>query len=132
MKAAVLDTHILVWWRSDPSLLSRSQVRLLTEIETSHGDLVVSAISLWELAKLAKARRIASEGPSDLWLEEIEKHPMIRVEPLTARILATSVALENFHRDPADENIAATARCLGLPLITSDARIREWGGVVTV
>jgi len=84
------------------------------------------------LAKLGKARRIAVEGPLDEWLAEIERNPMIRIEQLTSRILATSVGLEDFHRDPADEIIAATARCLGLPLVTSDRRIRDWGGVITV
>lgn len=132
MKAAVLDTHILVWWRANPRALTRPQQRLLSEIETNRGECVISAITLWELAKLVRGGRLEANLPLDLWLEEIEQHPQITVVPLTARIVATSVALENFHRDPADQIIAATARCLGLPLMTSDERIRDWGGVVII
>jgi PIN domain nuclease of toxin-antitoxin system len=36
---------------------------------------------------------------------------------------------DDFHRDPADQIIVATARCHGLTLITGDDRIRKWGKV---
>ncbi len=50
--------------------------------------------------------------------------------PLTASIAVESVRLgDDFHRDPADQIIVATARCHGLTLITADERIRKWGKV---
>ena len=93
---------------------------------------MISTITLWEVAKLVGGKRFELLQPLDLWLEEISHYPGLHVEPLTNRIIAASVSLENFHRDPGDELIVATALCLGLPLITSDDRIRKWGGIVTV
>ena len=109
--------------------LTRPQIRYLEKIEEEGGGVVISAITLWELAKLASAGRITTTQPLDIWLKEIEGHPLIQVEPLTSRILAESVRLQDFHKNPADQIIAATAICLGLPLITSDERIRKWRGV---
>ena len=132
MNSAVLDTHILVWWLESDTRLSRSQLRYLEKLEDKGGPFVISAITLWELAKLASAGRITASQPLDIWLREIETHPMIQVEPLSSRVLAESAQLQGFHKDPADQIIAATAICLGLPLVTSDDRIRKWGGVTVV
>jgi PIN domain nuclease of toxin-antitoxin system len=56
-----------------------------------------------------------------------------QVLPITAKIAAESVRLgDEFPRDPADQIIAATARCHGLTLMTSDKRIRNWGRVPVV
>ena len=130
---AVLDTHILVFWRSDPGRLTPAQRTHLEAIESSGGQFSISAITLWELAKLAEHEKISITRPLDLFLAEIEGHPRIEIIPLTGRILAESVNLGgNFHKDPADQMIAATARCLGHPLITQDQRIRDWGGVTVV
>lgn len=77
--------------------------------------------------------RLDIDRPLDLWLAEVESHPLISVLHITARIAAESVRLgEDFHNDPADQIIVATARCFGLRLITADERIRSWGRVLLV
>lgn len=38
----------------------------------------------------------------------------------------------NLHADPADQIIAATARIMGVPLVTSNKRLRESKQVETV
>jgi len=133
MMRAVLDTHILVFWRSDPGRLTPAQREHLEAIEGSGGRFTISAITLWELAKLVEHQRLVITRPLDLFLAEIEEHPRIDITPLTGRIMAESVQLGgSFHKDPADQMIAATARCLGYPLVTQDQRIRDWGGVAVV
>ncbi|MEK7405879.1 MAG: type II toxin-antitoxin system VapC family toxin [Acidobacteriota bacterium] len=93
----------------------------------------LSAISLWELAKMFERGRLEIPAPLELWLEEVETHPLIKILPLTARIVAESIRLgRDFHNDPADQMIVATARCHGLRLVTADERIRRWGKVPLV
>lgn len=59
-------------------------------------------------------------------------------EPLIDAHLACATAAESvrlgpeFPRDPADQIIAATARCHGLSLVTADEAIRKWGRAVVV
>jgi len=65
-----------------------------------------------------------------LWLNEVASHPLLKILPITAEIAAESVRLgDDFHRDPADQIIVATARCHDLTLVTADDRIRGWGKV---
>jgi PIN domain nuclease of toxin-antitoxin system len=133
MPTVLLDTHILIWWRLDSRRLSRNQIRLLQDLEKRGQPVAISAITLWEMAMLAARGRIGIGEPLGVWLEEIENHPLITVLPLTARIAAESVRLgPDFHNDPADQLIVATARLHGLHLMTADERIRVWGKVPTV
>jgi PIN domain nuclease of toxin-antitoxin system len=55
---------------------------------------------LWELAKMVERGRLWIGAPLDIWLAEIEQHPLIQAIPITAPIAAESVRLgEDFHRD---------------------------------
>jgi PIN domain nuclease of toxin-antitoxin system len=126
----LLDTHILLWWRTEPRRLSRTQAQVLEELEEQGRPVGLSAISLRECAMMLHRRRINVGLPLDLWLESIESHPLITLLPLTTKIAAESVRLgDDFPRDPADQIIVATARCHGLTLITADEQIRKWGKV---
>lgn len=129
MPSILLDTHILVWWRSDLGRLNRQQARLLERVDHER-PAAISAITLWELAKMVERKRLEIGLPLQVLLEQIESHPSLELVPITARIAAESVNLgEDFHNDPADQIIVATARCLGLTLLTADERIRRWGKV---
>jgi PIN domain nuclease of toxin-antitoxin system len=127
----ILDTHILVWWlHDDPAKLSRSQRHALSELEQGSEPAALSAISLWELAKLRERGRLGTTKPLDDLLQEVESHPLVNVVALSCPIAAESVRLgDDFHRDPADQIIVATARCHDLTLVTADDRIRKWGKV---
>jgi PIN domain nuclease of toxin-antitoxin system len=126
----LLDTHILLWWRTEPRRLSRIQAQVLEQLEERGQPVGLSAISLREFAMMMHRRRVGVEMSLDVWLDSIESHPLITILPLTTKIAAESVRLgDDFPRDPADQIIVATARCHGLTLITADERIRKWGKV---
>jgi PIN domain nuclease of toxin-antitoxin system len=126
----LLDTHILLWWRTELRRLSRIQAQVLEQLEKQGQPVGLSAISLREFAMMMRRRRVDVEVSLDVWLDSIESHPLIMILPLTTKIAAESVRLgDDFPRDPADQIIVATARCHGLTLITADERIRKWGKV---
>jgi len=129
----LLDTHIFFWRAVEPGRLSEAQDRLLDRAEAAGEPVGVSAISLWELAMLARRGRIEPPKVMDLWLGEIESDPGIVVLPLTGRIAAEAAAMgAEVPNDPADRIIIATARCHGLPLLTADQRIRDAGVVAVI
>lgn len=130
MPDLLLDTQVLLWWRADPDRLPKSQARLLAEPEERGEPVGISAVTLWELARMAARGRLEVDQPLDTWLEELEHNPLLSIFPVSARIALESVRLgDGFHQDPASQIIVATARCHGLRLLTADARIIKWGKV---
>ena len=59
------------------------------------------------------------------WISENLKRP-VELEPISPAICIASSRLSEFHGDPADRLIVATAMTLGLPLMTADKKIIEW------
>ena len=133
MPSLLVDTHILIWWRTNPGRLSKPQIQTLSELDRDRQPLSISAITLRELAVLGQRGRLQIATPWDAWLDEVSSSPLIDVLPLTAAIAAESVRLgPDFPRDPADQIIVATARCHGLRLMTADESIRRWGKVLLI
>ena len=130
MPDLLLDTQVLLWWRMDSDRLPKSQARLLAEAEVRGEPVGISAVTLWELARMAARGRLGVDQPLDTWLEELERNPLLSIFPVSARIALESVRLgDGFHQDPASQIIVATARCHGLRLLTADERIIKWGKV---
>ena len=127
----VLDTHAWVWWTHDPDRLTVSQQ---AEIARNEGDSIgVSAISCWEVAKLAEYRRLALPLALPDWFDAALRYPGLTLLHLTPEVAVESVNLPGvFHRDPSDQIIVATARVHGCPLVTSDAKISRYPHVRTV
>jgi PIN domain nuclease of toxin-antitoxin system len=115
--AAVLDTHAWVWMSAGAPEVSKAA--------TFRGRAVVSAISVWEVAMLVQKGRLDLAPDVDTWISNNLKRP-VELEPLSPSICIANSRLAEFHGDPADRLILATALTLGLPLITADKKIIEW------
>ena len=129
---ALLDTHVLIWWLNDISKLSPEQRRVVRSAD-ARSPLLVSDISLWEVAMLHDLGRIQLAIPLREWLEKAVAPPLVRRQGISPAIATELSALpDSFHRDPADRILVATARVLGARLLTHDRRIVDAGLVETV
>lgn len=128
----LLDTHVVIWWLMDDRKLSKEHARLLEKAERSGIPVGLSAMSLWEIAKLVERGRLELTQSVDESLEQLETSAFVTMLPLTASVAVESTRLgARFNADPIDQIIAATARCHGLTLLTVDERIIS-SGVVAV
>jgi len=126
----VLDTHIWVWWVHGDERLTRTQAEVIEANETD--GVGVSAISCWEIAKLVEYGRLELPCSLEEWFEDALSYPGVHLFELTPEIAIESTQLPGeFHRDPADQMIVATARVYGCPLVTSDGRLLEYPHVET-
>jgi PIN domain nuclease of toxin-antitoxin system len=109
-----LDTHVLV--HALAGTLTARERRILEAHEWS-----VSAIVLWELAKLVQLGRLELDLDA---LETQRALAAVQVIPISMEIARASIRLD-FKSDPADELIAATSVVARIPLVTRDKRIRK-------
>lgn len=116
----VLDTHVFLWALIAPGRISRKAKQALSKARRR----VIADITLREIALLVAARRLEVEEPLAEWLDEAVAELGAEVLGIDSRIAARSIRVAaNFHDDPADQLIAATAIELGAPLITADERL---------
>jgi PIN domain nuclease of toxin-antitoxin system len=123
----LLDTHVWIWaaeQREDE--LSARMLRLI-DSASQRGSVLISAISIWEIAMLAERGRIVLSVDPLQWIETAASVPGVRVIELTPRIAVGSAHLPgNPHADPADRILMATARDAGARLVTRDRRILQY------
>jgi PIN domain nuclease of toxin-antitoxin system len=128
----VLDTHTLVWWVTNDAELSEKTKKAI-ERERAGGEIVISAISAWEIAMLVDRGTLAFSMDIDSWLSTVREIPRVRFAPVDVDIAVKSVQLPGlFHKDPADRMIVATARKFAAPLVTKDLKMRAYAHVKTI
>jgi PIN domain nuclease of toxin-antitoxin system len=126
-KLLLLDTHVWLWLVGGAEPLGRN-VLSAVEDAARRGRIRVSVISVWEVAMLESKGRIRLAMDCLVWVQEALSAPGTSLVPLTPEIAVESSRLSgDFHGDPADRILVATARLLGATLLTRDERILAYG-----
>jgi PIN domain nuclease of toxin-antitoxin system len=122
----LLDTHVWVWWNMHPAKLS-TRTRALLAQPARYEELLLSAISPWEFAKLLDRQRLGISCDAEEWIRQALEMPKLRVVPLSPILAYRSTVLPPpFHDDPADQIIVATAREENATILTADDRIQSY------
>ena len=126
----LLDTHVLVWLdEGSPRLGKRARKTIDKSFEES--EVMVSAISFWEIAMLVRKNRLRLETDLAVWRDELIRLGLVELE-VTGDIGIKAAGLTPFHGDPADRFIAATALQHSLTLVTADKRLLKTSLAVKV
>ena len=129
----VLDTHVLVWWVTGQSAELSRKARTAIDKEAAGGEILVPSICAWEIAMLVERGRLQLTMDVEQWLDIVTDIDAVRFVSVNNRIAVKSVGLPGeFHKDPADRLIVATARDAAAPLVTADEKIRQYAYVATI
>ena len=119
--AVIVDTHALLWWQAGGDRLSTAAARRIERADVVY----FSPITCWEIAMLVTKARVALDRPVDAWINDLLATSPADIADLTTTIAVTAGQLQDFHGDPADRIIYATAATRQLPLVTKDARFHD-------
>jgi PIN domain nuclease of toxin-antitoxin system len=126
-RTLLLDTHVWVWYVENQADRFSRRLEPIVEAAVRRGGVVVSAISVWEVARLHAVRRLDLSVDVRTWVSRALAFPGVRFKGLSPSIAIESTRLPGtLHRDPADCILIATARQLGASLVTCDARILSY------
>jgi len=124
----VLDTHAWLWYATESDKLSK---QAKARINRAHA-LGVHPISCWEIAMLSNAGQLKLSMDITQWVGHALERPKVGLLPFTPAAAIRAAGLGgSFPGDPADRLIVGTALEMGVPVITKDQRITDWGHVQT-
>lgn len=127
-KAAVVDTHALVFHAAGGGKLGPGAAAFFERCERRDAILYVPAVVMWECSLLARVSRINLRRTVRVFFDDLFSNPSYQPLDVTPEQIFRADELR-FTRDPFDSLICAAAQALELPLITRDAQIRGSGTV---
>lgn len=111
----------------DTSHLSASGIEAI-ERAAGRGGVRVSVMSAWEIGMLESKGRIHLAMSCIEWVRNALATPGLSLANLTTEIAVESSLLPGeFHGDPVDRMLVATARVNGMTLVTKDRKILSYG-----
>ncbi len=129
----VLDTHAWIWLLADPGRLPDGARHHIDKEMEDTRRLVVSAISVWEVAMLVARGRLELTLDVESWVRHAEALPFLEFMPVDNAVALRAVSLDgSLHKDPADRIIVATAQTLGACLVSGDRRLQQVAGLTTI
>jgi PIN domain nuclease of toxin-antitoxin system len=115
----LLDTHVFLWLHTEPERLGEH----LAVVEDRRSQLLISAVSSWEIAIKYGLGRLPLPEPPERYVPE-------RLRAIGAQALAIEhthalavAALPHLHRDPFDRLLVAQAGLLDVPILTADPQL---------
>ena len=119
----LLDTNIVVLLRQDERRIDRDIRRIIKNAEAVYA----SAVSIWEIAIKASARKLAIDVDGiEPGLIEAGVEPL----PVTWTHARRAYDIAVTHADPFDRLLLAQAICEPLHLLTSDDHLAQYSELV--
>jgi PIN domain nuclease of toxin-antitoxin system len=122
----LLDSHVALWWATDPS---RLEAKARHAVTAAGNGVSVSTASAWELAIKVRSGRL--ELDVGHLFEALASHGL-RVLGIGVDDGLRAGGLDWSHRDPFDRMLVAQALRLGLTVATRDAAILGYREVPTL
>lgn len=121
MNSWLVDTHAALWFLQDaPELSGPAKERM----ESSASRLLISAASVWEIA--IKARLGKLQAPDDL-LDVLLDQDFEFLPVTPAHAWEVGHLPSGQHRDPFDRLLVAQAILEGVPIISADSQLEQYG-----
>jgi PIN domain nuclease of toxin-antitoxin system len=123
MSTYLLDSHALLWFDHDPTLLSAHATSLMRDRENV---LYVSSLTAWELSikhkngKLPEAAALVQD-----FYGTMARYGFLELS-YTINDALRAASLPNTHKDPFDRGLCAQALERGIPLISTDVVLDQF------
>ena len=122
----LLDTHVLIWAVDGDRRLGANAAEAVDGAQRSDR-IGISAITPWEITLLVEKGRLRLALDVGVWIDTALGAQGVDLLPIEPAVAVDSVRLPgDFHADPADRLIIATARRWRVPLVTADRAIIDY------
>lgn len=122
MQSFILDTHTLIWFSAEDTLLTTSTYELIADPKNN---IFISVASLWEMAIKKNLGKLELKYSFAGWYNLIQQNgfQVLQINQADLDILET---LPHIHKDPFDRMLVAQASTLQATIITKDIFIVQY------
>jgi PIN domain nuclease of toxin-antitoxin system len=118
-----MDTCAIIWDALEPQKISPDALKAIDKAD-AHNALIISDISIWEIAMLIKKGRIEVSTSPASFINLFLQSRNVSVISISPEIAELSVNFgREINNDPADRIIAATSIIHNAQLVTADTNI---------
>jgi PIN domain nuclease of toxin-antitoxin system len=119
----LLDSCTFLWATLEPERLSSAALKAVRDPDN---DVLLSAVSAWEIAVKYALGRLRLDEPPARFVPKYREAQQIEVLPLTEEAALHVHLLPPLHQDPFDRMLVCQAIVGGLVLVTPDPAIRDY------
>lgn len=124
----LLDTHVFIWWDSDPGRLSP---KVLEPCRDPSNILILSTVSAWEMQIKLQLGKLKLHVPLSELIESQQQINKLEILPVRLEHVLALESLPDHHKDPFDRLLIAQANTEGVGLISKDPVFRLYSDTVT-
>jgi PIN domain nuclease of toxin-antitoxin system len=118
----ILDTHVVLWTAENSPLLSdKAKIAILDKTAEKY----ISIVSAWEVAIKLGTSKLHLDGGLSEFFRMIDENGFLTLS-VEREYLRQIPQLPDYHKDPFDRLIVATAIVEGMTLITADENIYRY------
>ncbi len=114
----LLDTHIFIWWQSNPERLSQRSSELCKAPENT---LLLSVASVWEAQIKQQIGKLRFKTPLAEIIQAQRDTNGLEILPIRLEHVLFLSSLPMHHGDPFNRILIAQARVEGITLVTADS-----------
>jgi len=118
----LLDTHVVLWAAENSHSLTD---KVKTAILDEQAEKYVSIVSAWEVAIKLGTKKLHLDGGLPEFFRMIDDNGFITLS-VEREYLRLIPSLPDYHKDPFDRLLVATAIIEGMTLITVDENIHKY------
>ena len=119
----LLDTHVVLWVGKGSTRLSEKAKKIVLNVNVEK---YVSIASVWEVAIKIGNKKLDITGGLPEFIKMIDDNGFYTLS-VEREYLLSLRALPDYHKDPFDRLLLATAMTEGMTLVTSDENIHKYG-----
>jgi len=114
----LLDTHVFIWWDSEPARLSP---RVLALCQDQENTLLLSVASAWEMQVKTQLGKLKLHLPLSHLIQSQQVTNALEVLPVTLDHILALDTLPTHHKDPFDRVLLAQSTVEDLVLVSKDS-----------
>ena len=112
----------MLWRAFEKEKLSKKALQAISNTP----ELLINSISIWEIGIKIKRKHLTIPISIENFVHRLKEIDGVKIISIDENIWLESLKLKWGHRDPADRVIVATAKILGMPIVSDDKKIKKF------